>query len=145
MTGTTSTFLKIAAGLWVIWGLVHMLAGGIVLSSDATGGVQAIADAVDPETLVRDYPAAAAGILNQHGWNLGWFGLATLVGAIFIWRGNVTALWVTALIGGMADLGYFFFLDLPGFVHFVPGTLMTLVSGSAILLSLVAWRSLKGT
>ncbi|MEO0936679.1 MAG: hypothetical protein AAFY38_00835 [Pseudomonadota bacterium] len=143
MAGTTPTFLRIAAGLWVIWGLVHMLAGGIVLGSDATGGVQAIADAVDPDTLVRDYPAAAAGILNQHGWNLGWFGLATLIGAVFIWRGNVTALWVTALIGGMADLGYFLFLDLPGFVHFFPGTLMTLVSGSAIVLSFLAWRGLK--
>ncbi|WP_424969638.1 hypothetical protein [Dinoroseobacter sp. S76] len=131
---------KIIAILWVIWGLVHTLAGVIVLSSDASGGFQAIADAVAPELLQAEYHPAAAGILNQHGWNLGWFGVATCIGGVLIWRGNRTALWVTAMVGGLADLGYFFFLDLPGFVHFFPGTVMTLVSGSAILLSLLQWR-----
>lgn len=141
MASHHKTALKAVAVLWIIWGLVHMLAGGIVLASDATGGVQAIADAVDPETLVRDYPEAMGGVLNQHGWNLGWFGLATLIGALFIWRGNRTAIWVTGLIGGMADLGYLLFVDLPGYVNFVPGTVMTLVSGSAIVLSLWVWMT----
>ena len=134
------TILKVAAVLWVIWGLVHVLAGVIVLSSDATGGVQAIADAVDPETLVHDYAPAVGGILNQHGWNLAWFGLATLIGGVMIWRQNMTAIWVTGMIGGLADLGYLLFVDLPGFVHFVPGTLMTFVSGTAIVLSFAVWR-----
>ena len=93
--------------LWVIWGLVHVLAGVIVLSSDATGGFQAIADAIAPETLVFEYAPAVGGILNQHGWNLAWFGLATIIGAAFIWRGNLTAIWVTGVVGGLADLGYF--------------------------------------
>ncbi|MEM6514300.1 MAG: hypothetical protein AAF660_14920 [Pseudomonadota bacterium] len=127
--------LRLSAVLWVIWGLVHALAGFIVLSSDASGGFQAIADAVDPELLAADYHEAVGGILNQHGWNLGWFGLATIVGGVYIWLANRTAIWVTALIGGMADLGYLLFVDLPGYVNFFPGTVMTLVSGSAIALS----------
>lgn len=127
--------LRLSAALWIIWGLVHALAGFIVLSGDATAGLQAIADAVDQSLLVYDYHDAVGGILNQHGWNLGWFGIATIVGAVFIWRANRTAIWVTALIGGMADLGYLLFVDLPGYVNFFPGTVMTLVSGSAIALS----------
>ena len=142
MQMTTGGFvLKVITVLWVIWGLVHMLAGAIVLSGDATQGVQAIADAVPPEELIHGYHAAVGGILNQHGWNLGWFGLATVIGGVMIWRGNATALWVTALIGGMADVGYLFFVDVPGFVNFMPGTVMTLVSGSAILLSVWVWRA----
>ncbi len=133
------TLLKAATVLWIIWGLVHAFAGFIVLSSDAAGGFQAIADAVPAETLAMDYPAAVGGILNQHGWNLGWFGIATIIGGIFIWRQNMTAIWVTAMVGGLADLGYLFFVDLPGYVHFFPGTVMTLVSGSAILLSGYVW------
>ena len=43
-----------------------------------------------------------------------------------------------ALIAGLTDLGYFLFMDLGGFVHFVPGTLMTLICSAAILLSGVA-------
>ena len=133
--------LQIAAVLWVIWGLVHALAGYIVLSSDASGGFQAIADAVSPELLSYEYHAAVGGILNQHGWNLAWFGLVTIIGAVFIWRKNTTAIWVTALVGGMADLGYLLFVDLPGFVNFVPGTIMTIVSASAIVLSFWVWLS----
>jgi hypothetical protein len=141
MTQTNATFLKIAAVLWVVWGLVHILAGVIILSSDATGAVQAVADAVDPATLVRDYPAAAGAILNQHGWNLGWIGIATLIGGVLIWRQNMTAIWVSAMVGGLADVGYFVFLDLPGYVNFMPGTLMTIFSGSAIVLSFWVWWS----
>jgi len=139
------TLLKVSAVLWVIWGIVHTLAGIIVLSSDASGGFVAISDAVPPEALAMDYHGAVAGILNQHGWNLAWFGIATVIGGVFIWRGNMTSIWVTAMVGGMADLGYFFFLDLPGYVHFIPGTLMTLVSASAILLSFWVWRAAKAS
>ncbi|MEM8850594.1 MAG: hypothetical protein AAGE03_11240 [Pseudomonadota bacterium] len=131
--------LKAAAILWVIWGLVHAFAGMVVLSSDATAGFQAIADAVDPARLALDYPGAVGGILNQHGWNLGWFGVATIVGAVFIWRRNMTAIWVTGMVGGLADLGYLLFVDVPGYVAFFPGTLMTAVSASAIVLSFWVW------
>ena len=135
--------LKAAAVLWVIWGLVHAFAGVLVLTADATSGFQAIADAVDPEVLDLDYPAAVGGVLNQHAWNLAWFGLATIIGAVFIWRGNITAIWVTGMVGGLADLGYFFFVDLPGYVNFFPGTVMTFVSATAIILSFWVWYSTK--
>ncbi|MEM9843428.1 MAG: hypothetical protein AAF965_01395 [Pseudomonadota bacterium] len=131
--------LRISAVLWAIWGAVHIFAGVIIITSDATGAVQAVADAVDPQTLVRDYPAAAGALFNQHGWNLGWIGLVTLLCAVLIWRRNMTAVWLAALVGGLADIGYFVFLDLPGHVHFVPGTLMTVFSASAILLSFAVW------
>lgn len=139
MTQTEKTLLKIAAGLWVIWGLVHAFAGIMVLSGSTEAGFQAIADAVDPATLAGPYAEAVGAVLRQHAWNLLWFGVVTLIGAVFIWRGALTAIWVTAMVGGLADLGYFLFLDLPGHVRFFPGTLMTLVSGSAILLSGYVW------
>ena len=139
MTQTQTLLLKISAVLWIIWGLVHAFAGVIVLTSDTTGGFQAIADAVDPALLVADYHAAAGGILNQHGWNLGWFGIATIIGAYFIWKENMTAIWVTGMVGGLADLGYLLFVDVPGYVNFFPGTVMTFISGTAILLSFWVW------
>ncbi|MEL6771605.1 MAG: hypothetical protein AAFP18_11125 [Bacteroidota bacterium] len=133
------TALRIAAFLWVVWGLVHALAGVLVISGDATNGFQSIADGVDPEVLVMDYHAAAGAVLNQHAWNLLWGGVVTLIGAVLIWRGSMTAIWVTAMVGGLLDIGYFVFLDLGGFVKFFPGTLMTIFSGSAILLTGWVW------
>lgn len=139
MSNLQLTLLKLVAVLWIIWGLVHMLAGFIVIPADASAGFAAIADAIPPEDLRAEYHPAVGGILDQHAWNLLWGGFATVVGAVFIWRANTTAIWVTAMVGGLLDLGYFVFVDIPGFVHFVPGTLMTIISSSAILISFWVW------
>ena len=101
---------------------------------------------MDP-ALLKDltYHPAAGALIFQHGWNLGWIGLTTVVGGVYVWRGSAAAIWLSALVGGMADLGYFIFMDLGGHVNFVPGTVMTLVSSAAILLGAWAWISMRDT
>lgn len=131
--------LKVASVLWVIWGIVHVLGGVVTMGVDATTGFQGIAAAVNPDELVADYHPAVEAVLNQHGWNLFWAGATTIVGAVFIWRKNLTAIWVTGLVGGLFDVGYFVFIDLGGYGTFFPGTSMTFVSGSAIILSFWVW------
>lgn len=144
MTKTQTTILKITAVLWVIWGLVHILAGVLTIAQETAGAVAGIADAVDPSLLENTYHDAVGAVTNQHGFNLLWIGLATTIGAVFIWRGNMTAIWVTAMVGGLADVGYFLFMDLGGFVNFVPGTVMTLISATAIVLSFSVWLPNRG-
>ena len=133
------TLLKASAILWLIWGLVHILAGVMtmkgVLTSDIGAALKGIADAVDPESITMEYPKAAGAVIGQHGFNLFWIGIVTFISAIYIWKGKRNAIFLAALTGGLADLGYFLFLDLGGYVHFVPGTVMTLVSASAIITS----------
>lgn len=134
MTRTHSLLLKITAVLWVIWGLVHMFAGGMTIAQDTSGAVAGIADAVAPALLVHSYHPAVGAVVNQHGFNLLWIGAFTVVGAVFIWRHSVTAIFMTAIVGWVTDVGYFVFMDLGGFVHFVPGTVMTLISTAAMVL-----------
>ncbi|WP_375561834.1 hypothetical protein ACE193_04595 [Bernardetia sp. OM2101] len=138
-----SFLLKISAVLWILWGLVHILAGVLtmtfIISGDISSSIAGIADAVDATTLQMDYPKAAGAVIGQHGFNLFWIGLTTFISAFFIWKGNTNAIFLAALTGGLADLGYFIFLDLGGFVNFVPGTIMTLISSAAIILSFVAY------
>ncbi len=117
------------------------MAAFLVTPADPQTAIGNILDGVDPAQLAADYPAELSGILSQHGWNLGWIGLTTIVGAVFIWRTSMTAIRVTALVGGMADVGYFVFIDLPGYANFLPGTLMTIVSASAIVLGFWVWFS----
>lgn len=50
--------LRTAANFWLIWGLVHILAGALTLSGDAAYGAQGIADAVDPQLLQMNYHGA---------------------------------------------------------------------------------------
>lgn len=136
---TTHMLLKISAILWVIWGIVHALAGVLTISGDTATAVSGIADGVDPALLAMDYPVAAGAIINQHGFNLLWVGVVTIIGGVFIWRKNVAAIFVSALVGGLLDVGYFIFIDLGGYNNFVPGTVMTIISGAAIALSFYAY------
>ena len=142
-----SILFKASAILWIVWGLVHVLAGVMtmkgILTGDISSSITGIADAVDPATLQMDYPKASGAIIGQHGFNLLWIGIVTFISAFYVWKGNRNGIFLAALTGGLADLGYFLFMDLGGFVNFVPGTLMTIVSASAIILSFYAYYSNK--
>lgn len=137
-----SLFLKASSVLWIIWGLVHIFAGIMtmkgILTDDISAAVSGIADKVDPTTLQMDYPKAAGAIIGQHGFNLFWIGIVTFICAFYIWMGNKNAIFLAAITGGLADLGYFLFMDLGGYVHFMPGTVMTIFSSLAIILSFYA-------
>ncbi|MBD3631214.1 hypothetical protein [Cyclobacterium sp.] len=135
--------LKVSAVLWIIWGLIHVLAGVMtmkgILTNDIASSVAGIADAVDSESLQMNYPKAAGAVIGQHGFNLLWIGLVTLISAFFIWKGNKNAIFLAAICGGLADLGYFLFMDLGEYVNFMPGTVMTIVSSLAIITSFYAY------
>ncbi len=138
-----SILFKVSTILWIIWGLVHILAGVMtmkgVLTDDISSSISGIADAVDPDTIQLEYPKAAGGVIGQHGFNLFWIGIVTFIAAFFIWKGNKNAIFLAAITGGLTDLGYFLFMDLGGYVKFVPGTVMTIVSSLAIIISFYAY------
>ena len=43
---------KITAALWIIWGVVHMLAGTMVITSGTDGAFAVIVDAINPDAFV---------------------------------------------------------------------------------------------
>ena len=135
--------LKLSAILWIIWGIVHILAGILtmkgVLTGDISSSISGIADAVDPSTLQMQYPKASGAVIGQHGFNLLWVGIVTFISAFYIWNANKNAILLAAIVGGLADLGYFIFLDLGGFVNFMPGTVTTIFSSLAIITSFYAY------
>lgn len=131
----SKNLLRTTAVLWVIWGLVHVLAGYLTITQETPGAIAGIADAVDPALLEMEYHAAVGAVINQHGFNLFWIGLITTICAVFVWKQKVLAVLLAALIAGLTDIGYFLFMDLGGHVHFVPGTVMTIICACAIVLS----------
>ncbi|MEM6776120.1 MAG: hypothetical protein AAF670_00605 [Planctomycetota bacterium] len=142
---TASILLRLSSILWMIWGVVHVLAGVMTISRDTSNAVAGIADTVNLDEVEMAYPAAAGAIINQHGFNLLWIGAVTAVCALFVWRRSSAAMFLAALVGGLTDIGYFLFMDLGGFVNFVPGTLMTIICAAAILTSGIAhWQSRSG-
>lgn len=135
--------LRASAVLFVLWGIVHVLAGVMTLRLLLTGStdraIQGITSAVPLDELANDYHPAVDAVLSQHAMNLAWFGLVTLIAAPFIWKGRASAVYVAALVGGMADLAYFIFVDLGGFAT-LPGPQMTYICAAAIVTGFLGLR-----
>ena len=116
-TSRSHGLLKLSAVLWVVWGLVHVFAGVITLVKISAGedakAIHGITSRGDLATLQIDYPPAAMAILSQHGFNLAWFGVVTFLCAFWVWRGQRLAVYLAALVGGLAALGYFLYRQSP--------------------------------
>ena len=145
MNHTQLTALRVAAALWVIWGVVHMFFGVAIMASDPSDAFAAIAAGVPADAVASDYHPAVAAILNQHGWNLLWFGAVTTVGGVMVWRRNLTAIWVSTMVGGLADIGYLTFVDIGGYGTFFPGTVMTLIAATATACGGWVWYSQRSS
>ena len=143
------SLFKTSSIFWIIWGVVHMFFGVFILYlvsiGDTSRIISEIANNVSPEFLTMEYPAAANALFGQHGWNLLWFGVVTTIAAFYVWQGNKNAIFLAALVGGLADLGYFMFMDLGGYVKFFPGKLMTIIALAAILSSFYAYYKTQKT
>ena len=141
------TLFKTSSVLWIIWGIVHMFFGVFILYlmsiGDTSRIVSEVANNVSPELIKMDYPAAANALYGQHGWNLLWFGVVTTITGFYVWKGNKNAIFLAAIIGGLADFGYFLFMDLAGYVTFFPGKLMTYIALGAIVTSFYAHYKMK--
>ena len=141
------TLFKTSSVLWIIWGIVHMFFGVFILYlmsiGDTSRIVSEVANNVSPELIKMDYPAAANALYGQHGWNLLWFGIVTTIAGFYVWKGNKNAILLAAIIGGLADFGYFLFMDLGGYVTFFPGKLMTYIALGAIVTSFYAHYKMK--
>lgn len=131
---------RVSAVLWVIWGIVHIFGGLVTLRLNLSGrtaeAFNGIVSKVPAEELAGDYHPGVAAVLSQHGMNLAWFGAVTLIAAPFVWKRNRVAFYTAMLVGGMADLAYFIFIDLGGFATF-PGPQMTYICATAIVTGLV--------
>ncbi|MEM8999817.1 MAG: hypothetical protein AAGB24_06095 [Bacteroidota bacterium] len=138
---------KVIAILWVIWSLLHIIPG-IFSMTNALGGditaIQFLFPETNPVEMTRDYPNEVKAILvtfGQHGFNLFWFGLVTLVCGILIWKkqDNI-ALLIAALVGGLADLGALFATFMVGRID-IWGVLIFFGTFVAIFLSYNIWKN----
>ena len=136
-----ATLFRSSSVLWAIWGAVHIFFGVYLLYLLQAGSVaeafHGIAGQAELSTFMLDYPYGAAAVLKQHSYNLVWFGLVTLTGSVWVWRRSLQAAALCAIVGGLADLGYFIYIDLGGLAVF-PGPQMTWIAAAAIGLSAYA-------
>lgn len=139
-----ATALRIAAGLWFVWGVFHVAAGVAVVAfltaEHPDGELASIPGALEVDFFGVDSTFASIPNMQQHGYNLAWIGLVVTIASIWVWRGNRLAVATSVLLGGLADLGYFVFVDLAGYAD-PPGPQMTWIMAAAIVFAIYAWTT----
>ena len=96
---------RIGAILYLIWGLLHIIAAKKVYQLGQTlesGMVQ--------------------GRIIQNAWNLLFFAVFAIAVAIFMnWKNNKTGYWLNLVVVSAADVGFVLAILVPGYLPIIPG------------------------
>ncbi len=115
-------FAKTAAGLYVVWGLLHIQAAydAFLLGTSFNQGI-------------------IQGKIFQDAWNLLFFGLFSIVVASrFNWKNSRLGYWLNIVVVSVADIGFIIFVLIPGNMAFFPGILGPIFWVSAVIFSILA-------
>jgi len=118
-------FAKIGSALYVIWGLLHIVAAvqGFQLGASLELG------------LVR-------GKINQGAWDLLFVALAGIsIAVIYNWKNNRLGYWINLIMVSIADIGFIIFVLIPRYVDLFPGILGPVFWVSAAIFSTLGIRS----
>jgi hypothetical protein len=118
-------YAKIGSGLYVIWGLLHIVAA-----------VQEFMLGVTLEF------GLVQGKINQGAWELLFIALtAIIIAVIYNWRNSRMGYWINLLMVSITDIGFVIFVFLPGYVSFATGILGPVFWISAAIFSTIGIRS----
>jgi hypothetical protein len=112
------------AAAYFIWGLLHFKAAWSVYQLGLSM----------PQGMAR-------GRVLQDAWNLLWFSILAVAAAVGLnWRNDVRGWWINFVVVGVADLGFIFFVLVPGHVPMWPGLAGPLFWVLGLILSSLALR-----
>jgi hypothetical protein len=118
----SATWSGFAVVSYVIWGIVHFQA--------AYAGYQ--------HDFSLPLSMAQGGVL-QDAWNLAFFAIfASAMAIVFNWQNNRWGYWINLGVVGMAEMGFIFYVLVPGHIPLWPGLL-----GPVFWLSGLAFSSLS--
>ena len=120
---------KIGAALYILWGLLHIVAAYKVFTLGQTleqGMVQ--------------------GRIFQDAWNLLFFALFGIVVAIlFNWKNNKFGFYLNLVVISAADIGFIITVLLPGYLPLFPGVIGPFVWLLALTFSTIAILKVNNT
>ena len=120
---------KIGAVLYILWGMLHIIAAYKVFSLGQTleqGMIQ--------------------GRLYQDAWNLLFFAFFGIVVAIlYNWKNNKTGYWLNLVVVSAGDIGFIITILLPGYLPLVPGAIGPIIWLLALSFSTMAILKVNNT
>ncbi len=112
---------QIAAVVYVLWGLIHIIGGAAMMSAAMQGPstfLQMLSgNASEVFGAVQDRPGlqATTEVFAFHSFNIIWLGALAIIVALFLnWKNYRAGYWMNLAIVGFADLGLILFMVVPG-------------------------------
>ena len=130
---------KIGAGLYALWGVVHVLGGITILIQWLQGGGSAVLEAMGGSgTVPVVVPDVMDGVAGYHFFNIMWIGLVvSVVAATMNWKNSRVGAWINLALVGFADAGLVMFMLVPGYISwgegmigiglFIPAAVLTVI------------------
>ena len=116
-----NVFAKLGAVAYILWGLLHIQAARLVYM---------LGDTLDP--------GMVQGRIYQDAFNLLFFGLFGIaIAVMFNWKNSRLGYWLNLVVVSAADLGFIFYVLVPGYVPLVPGGLGPLLWVLALIFSTI--------
>jgi hypothetical protein len=98
---------QIAAVIYVLWGLLHLFAAFQVFKLGAS--LQ---------------PGMVQGRTYQNAFNLAYFAIiAIVIAVIYNWKNDPMGYWLNLITTSVTDIGFIFFILVPGYLPLRPGIL----------------------
>ena len=112
-------FARLGAVTYVLWGLLHIQAARLVYALGASLE-----------------PGMIQGRIYQDAWNLLFFALFGIVVAVWLnWNNSRLGYWLNLVVVTAADLGFIFYILVPGYAPLVPAGLGPLLWILAVIFS----------
>ena len=115
-------FARIAAVVYILWGVAHVAGGGLMLAAALQGadpflqaqtGIPGLQ--LESASSVGTASTAAARVFAFHSFNLIWLGVFTsVIAAAMNWNNSSIGFWLNMVLVGCTDLGLALFLVIPG-------------------------------
>lgn len=119
---SSAAFSKWGAVCYTLWGVMHAMIGAQILYLNLMNSTYTVIGNLYSDSGPKPTPeylgSVVPALMNQHGWNLLWFGIfATFVAIKLNWRGNLTGYWVNLAVVSLADIGFIAAVLIPGYIR----------------------------
>lgn len=111
----TATYNKIGGASFAIWGLIHVVVGGIGMAIFFTGGTGPMLEFVNIDAAANEQAARMSALVVEFYQALFLVGLTTLaLGVTLNWRGEPLGLGLNAILVASIETFFIWFEVLPG-------------------------------